>query len=131
MPIATGSSLHRRLILAGVGLACLAPGAAAAEPSVQLIGRADGRDVDLPSLQRRGVRLLGRFRAADQGLADVAGVPDLAHEAVRLVPDAQSGGQALLGEGVASSTRPDPQAKGLGEYLRSRLVDVPAALLGG
>jgi hypothetical protein len=31
----------------------------------------------------------------------------------------------LLGEGVASSTRPDPQAKGLGEYLRSRLVDVP------
>ena len=26
----------------------------------------------------------------------------------------------LLGEGVASSTRPDPQAKGLGEYLRSR-----------
>ena len=35
----------------------------------------------------------------------------------------------LLGEGVASSTRPDPQAKSLGEYLRSRLVDVPAELL--
>jgi hypothetical protein len=35
----------------------------------------------------------------------------------------------LLGEGVASSTRPDPQAKGLGEYLRSRLVDVPVELL--
>ena len=35
----------------------------------------------------------------------------------------------LLGEGVASSTRPDPQAKGLGEYLRSRVVDVPAHLL--
>ncbi len=35
----------------------------------------------------------------------------------------------LLGDGVASSTRPDPQAKGLGEYLRSRVVDVPAALL--
>ncbi len=34
----------------------------------------------------------------------------------------------LLGEGVASSTRPDPQAKGLGEYLRSRLVDIPLAL---
>jgi hypothetical protein len=33
----------------------------------------------------------------------------------------------LLGEGVASSTRPDPQAKGLGEYLRCRLVDVPTA----
>ena len=35
----------------------------------------------------------------------------------------------LLGEGVASSTRPDPQAKGLGEYLRSRLVDLPAELV--
>jgi hypothetical protein len=35
----------------------------------------------------------------------------------------------LLGEGVASSTRIDPQAKGLGEYLRSRFVDLPEALL--
>jgi len=35
----------------------------------------------------------------------------------------------LLGAGVASSTRPDPQAKGLGEYLRSRYVDVPESLL--
>jgi len=35
----------------------------------------------------------------------------------------------LLGDGVASSTRPDPQAKSLGEYLRSRLVDVPESLL--
>jgi len=35
----------------------------------------------------------------------------------------------LLGEGVASSTRPDPQAKSLGEYLRSRVVDIPAGLL--
>jgi hypothetical protein len=37
----------------------------------------------------------------------------------------------LLGEGVASSTRPDPQAKGLGEYLRSRLVELPLDLLDG
>jgi len=35
----------------------------------------------------------------------------------------------LLGEGVAASTRFDPQAKGLGEYLRSRLVDIPVGLL--
>jgi len=35
----------------------------------------------------------------------------------------------LLGAGVAASTRPDPQAKGLGEYLRSRFVDVPVSLL--
>lgn len=31
----------------------------------------------------------------------------------------------LLGDGVASATRPDPQAKGLGEYVRSRYVDLP------
>jgi hypothetical protein len=35
----------------------------------------------------------------------------------------------LLGEGVAASTRFDPQAKGLGEYLRSRCVDLPVTLL--
>jgi hypothetical protein len=35
----------------------------------------------------------------------------------------------LLGEGVASSVRFDPQAKALGEYLRSRPVDLPEALL--
>ena len=36
----------------------------------------------------------------------------------------------LLQEGVASSTRQDPQAKGLGEWLRARVVDLPSALLG-
>jgi hypothetical protein len=35
----------------------------------------------------------------------------------------------LLGQGVAASVRPDAQAKGLGEYLRSRFVDVPVSLL--
>jgi hypothetical protein len=35
----------------------------------------------------------------------------------------------LLGDGVASSTRPDPQAKALGEFLRSRVVPVPVELL--
>ena len=35
----------------------------------------------------------------------------------------------LLGEGVAASTRFDPQAKGLGEWLRSRLVSIPEDLL--
>jgi hypothetical protein len=34
----------------------------------------------------------------------------------------------LLGPGVAGSTRFDPQAKALGEWLRSRLVDVPEGL---
>jgi hypothetical protein len=35
----------------------------------------------------------------------------------------------LLQEGVAASTRPDGQAKSLGEWLRARIVDVPKALL--
>jgi hypothetical protein len=35
----------------------------------------------------------------------------------------------LLQEGVAASTRQDAQAKSLGEWLRSRIVDMPTALL--
>jgi hypothetical protein len=35
----------------------------------------------------------------------------------------------LLGRGVAASTRFDPQAKGLGEWARSRYVDIPEGLL--
>ncbi|MGH9138045.1 MAG: acyclic terpene utilization AtuA family protein [Acidimicrobiales bacterium] len=34
----------------------------------------------------------------------------------------------LLGEGVASSTRADPQAKALGEQLRAQTVDIPTVL---
>jgi hypothetical protein len=37
--------------------------------------------------------------------------------------------KGLLEEGVAASTRQDPQAKGLGEWLRARVVDLPRALL--
>jgi hypothetical protein len=35
----------------------------------------------------------------------------------------------LLGAGVAASTRQDPQAKGLAEWLRARHVDLPTSLL--
>ena len=38
--------------------------------------------------------------------------------------------EGLLGEGVASSTRFDPQAKALGEWWRSREVELPVSLLG-
>jgi hypothetical protein len=37
----------------------------------------------------------------------------------------------LLGEGVSSSTRLDPQAKALGEWLRARVTAVPLTLLEG
>jgi hypothetical protein len=39
--------------------------------------------------------------------------------------------RGLLGRGVAASTRTDPQAKGLGEYLRAKLLDIPIELLPG
>ncbi|WP_433307582.1 acyclic terpene utilization AtuA family protein [Actinoplanes sp. CA-030573] len=37
--------------------------------------------------------------------------------------------EGLLGQGVAYGARFDPQAKGLGEWLRSRHVDIPLELL--
>jgi hypothetical protein len=37
--------------------------------------------------------------------------------------------EGLLGQGVAAQARFDPQAKGLGEWMRARFVDVPEALL--
>jgi len=37
--------------------------------------------------------------------------------------------EGLLGEGVASQARFDPQAKAVGEWLRSRYLDVPEVLL--
>jgi Acyclic terpene utilisation family protein AtuA len=65
------------------------------------------------------------FRAL---LPEADGLPVALHRlpALRAVNVVVTG---LLGEGVAASTRFDPQAKGLGEYLRSRLVDVPITLL--
>jgi hypothetical protein len=37
--------------------------------------------------------------------------------------------EGLLGEGVAAAARFDPQAKAVGEWIRSRYVDVPEVLL--
>ena len=37
--------------------------------------------------------------------------------------------RGLLGDGVAASTRFDPQAKGLGEWVRSRIVHIQEGLL--
>ncbi|OZC76574.1 exopolyphosphatase [Rhodococcus sp. 06-462-5] len=36
--------------------------------------------------------------------------------------------EGILGQGVASQARFDPQAKGLGEWLRSRYIDIPETL---
>ncbi len=61
-------------------------------------------------------------------LPETADLPVTVHELANL------GGvnviiEGLLGEGVAASTRFDPQAKALGEWIRCRLVDVPDELL--
>ena len=37
--------------------------------------------------------------------------------------------EGIIAPGVAATTRPDAQAKGLGEYLRSRVVAIPAVLV--
>ena len=37
--------------------------------------------------------------------------------------------RGLLEEGVAASTRSDPQAKSLGEWLRARVVEAPVDLI--
>ncbi|MGH3303012.1 MAG: AtuA-related protein [Streptosporangiaceae bacterium] len=39
--------------------------------------------------------------------------------------------EGILGQGAAAAARFDPQAKALGESLRSRYVDVPESLLAG
>ena len=62
-------------------------------------------------------------------LPEAADLPVTVHplpnlRAVNVVVD------GLLGRGVAASTRFDPQAKALGEWLLSRHLDVPQALLG-
>ena len=37
--------------------------------------------------------------------------------------------EKILGDGVASNARHDPQAKALGEWLAARIVDIPEGLL--
>jgi hypothetical protein len=61
-------------------------------------------------------------------LPEAASLPVTRHELANLhaVNFVISG---LLGEGVAAAARFDPQAKALGEWLRSRYVDVPEPLL--
>lgn len=61
-------------------------------------------------------------------LPEAAGLPVARHvlpnlRALNFVVD------GLLGDGVSAGTRFDPQGKGLGEWLRSRYVDIPEELL--
>ncbi|MFJ5828942.1 acyclic terpene utilization AtuA family protein [Streptomyces sp. NPDC093089] len=68
---------------------------------------------------------VGRFRAL---LPETAGREVVRH----VLPNLRALNftvAGILGEGVASQARFDPQAKALGEWLRSRRVAVPTALL--
>jgi len=66
--------------------------------------------------------MVGRLVPEARGLkVDVHPLPNLGGVNVVI--------HGLLGEGVAASTRVDPQAKALGEWVRSRHVEIPAALL--
>ncbi len=61
-------------------------------------------------------------------LPETAGLPVTRH----LLPNLRAVNfviEDILGQGVASHARFDPQAKGLGEWLRSRHIDIPATLL--
>jgi hypothetical protein len=61
-------------------------------------------------------------------LPETAGLPVTRH----LLPNLRAVNfviEEILGQGVAYQARFDPQAKGLGEWLRSRHVDIPAVLL--
>jgi hypothetical protein len=61
-------------------------------------------------------------------LPETAGLPVTRH----LLPNLRAMNfviEEILGQGVAYQARFDPQAKGLGEWLRSRHVDIPAVLL--
>jgi hypothetical protein len=64
-------------------------------------------------------------------LPEAADLPDDAVE-VHVLPNLGAVNvvvKGLLGDGVAASTRFDPQAKGLGEWIRSRSVHVQEELL--
>jgi hypothetical protein len=91
-------------------------------PAPEAIALADGRYAWLASIVTvDGVRGLLPETA---GLAiEVHALPNL--RALNVVV------HGLLGRGVAETARVDPQAKGLGEHLRARLVDIPADLLNG
>ncbi len=73
----------------------------------------------------RGYLTADRFKVL---LTDAAGLPVDRYELPNLLA-LNFVVHGLLAPGVSATTRPDAQAKGLGEYLRSRVVPVPAALL--
>lgn len=91
-------------------------------PSAEAIALADARYAWLTGLLTEAT--IRELLPETQGLRiEIHGLPNL--RAVNIVV------HGLLGRGVAETTRVDPQAKGLGEHLRARRVEIPVALLDG
>jgi hypothetical protein len=121
------------------------PPVAAAAPAGGVTARAPlGRVAGARSGDKGGNANLGVWARTDAGYAWLAGfltvarLKDLLPETAPLpvqryeLPNVRALNfviVGLLGEGVAASTRLDPQAKSLGEWLRARVVDIPAELL--
>jgi hypothetical protein len=105
-----------------------------------------GRVVGARSGDKGGDANLGVWARDDAGYAWLAGFLTVA-ELKRLLPESAPLVvrryelpnlravnfviEGLLGVGVAASTRFDPQAKALGEWLRSRIVEVPDSVASG
>ena len=116
---------------ANIGLWVVDPVEAAA------VALAHGADASL-DVTAESVALADRRYAWLVDLATVEGLHTLLTETaslridVHLLPNLRAINivvHGLLGRGVAQTTRVDPQAKGLGEHVRARLVDVPVSLL--
>jgi hypothetical protein len=121
-----------------------APGPAASAPSGRTVRAPLGTVFGARSGDKGGNANLGIFARSDEAWAWLDGflsverlrellpeVSGLAVDRYRL-PALRSLNfvvHGLLEEGVAASTRQDPQAKSLGEWLRARVVDLPEALL--
>jgi Acyclic terpene utilisation family protein AtuA len=121
-----------------------APGPNAAPPGGGTVAAPLGRVVGARSGDKGGNANLGVFVRSDEGWAWLddflttdelrALLPETAGLAVdrHRLPALRSLNfviHGLLQEGVAASTRQDAQGKSLGEWLRARVVEVPAALL--
>jgi hypothetical protein len=121
-----------------------APGPTAPAPDGPCVRAPIGRVVGARSGDKGGHANLGVFARSDEAWAWLDGY--LTVERLReLLPETASLEidrhrfpalrslnfliHDLLEEGVAASSRQDAQAKSLGEWLRSRVVDVPADLL--
>jgi hypothetical protein len=120
------------------------PGPDAAVPGGPTVDVPIGRVVGTRSGDKGGNANLGVFARTDEawawldGFLTVDRLQELLPETAPLVVDRHRLANlrslnfvvhGLLQEGVAASTRQDGQAKSLGEWLRARVVPVPAALL--